>query len=513
MDRSTSASPFDAVARLAWRESGDAFLAFDGAARVVEVNPAAERLAGRPAADLRGLPLAQLFPPAFGGAALPAGAAGAADWRGVLARGDGALAVDVRVLPPPGDGGFGLLAVRPAPPHVAALTEREAFLRALGDNLPDGTVYQCVRGSDRRFRFTYVSAGVEQTTGLSAEEALRDPGRLWRMFPPEELRRLRRAAAASARYRTPLDVELRRRAPSGEARWFHLRAAPRRAADGSVVWDGVELDVTERRRAEEERREFERGLLEAQKLESIGVLAGGVAHDFNNLLTGVLGYAGLAEADLPPASPARAHLGQVERSARRAAELCQQLLAYADKGQLVVRPLDLSAAVWAASALLESSVSKKAALALRLPDDLPPVEADGAQLRQAVLNLVLNAAEALGDGPGAITVSTGLARADRARLRAARGGEELPAGAYVCLEVADTGCGMDAPTKARVFEPFFTTKFTGRGLGLSAVLGIVRGHGGAVEVESEPGRGSRFRLLFPPCPASAPAAGAAVAGR
>ena len=248
-------------------------------------------------------------------------------------------------------------------------------------------------------------------------------------------------------------------------------------------------------------RQSEEQMRNAQKLESLGVLAGGIAHDFNNLLVGVLGNASLALSELPPDAPARQFVKDVETSAQRAAELTRQMLAYSGRGKLVVEPLNLSEVVQEMTQLLGRVISKRARLSLHLRDDVPRIVADGTQLRQVVMNLITNASDALGGEPGLVSVRTGTVHADARMLAGTYLNEELPAGEYVYLEVTDSGVGMDAATRARIFEPFFTTKFTGRGLGLAAVLGIVRGHKGAIDVTSDPGCGTTFRVLFPLSPA------------
>jgi len=267
--------------------------------------------------------------------------------------------------------------------------------------------------------------------------------------------------------------------------------------------------VAERRRAEEQQRELESKIQHTQKLESLGVLAGGIAHDFNNILMGVLGNASLALAQLPAESPGRDCIQNVETAATRAAELSKQMLAYSGRGRFVVERLNLSRLVREMSRLLESSISKKALLRCELPDDLPPVEADATQLRQIAMNLITNASDALGEDGGVLTVATGVAQADRAYLADTFIADDLPQGDYVYLEVSDTGCGMDEETVARIFDPFFSTKPEGRGLGMAAVLGIVRGHGGAIKVYSEPGSGTTVKVLFPAAAGSANATDAA----
>lgn len=256
-------------------------------------------------------------------------------------------------------------------------------------------------------------------------------------------------------------------------------------------------DISERRRIELEQKELETQMQQSQKLESLGVLAGGIAHDFNNLLMAVLGNADMALSSLPPESPICETIQEIIKGARRAAELCKQMLAYSGKSQFIVEPHELSAIVREMTHMLEVSVSKKAILHYNFADNLPAVEADATQLRQVVMNLILNASESLGGKSGVISVNTGAKECDLPYLCECFLGEKLQPGLYVYLEVTDTGSGMDRKTINRVFEPFFSTKFAGRGLGLTAVFGIVRGHRGALRVDSELGRGTTFRVLFP----------------
>jgi PAS domain S-box-containing protein len=267
----------------------------------------------------------------------------------------------------------------------------------------------------------------------------------------------------------------------------------------SLVQDITDRVLAEQsgRKAATERRAIERKLQESQKLESLGVLAGGIAHDFNNLLTGVLGNASLARMDLDANSPVQSFLSQIEVSATRAAELCKQMLAYSGKGRFVVKNLDLNALVEDTTRLLEVSISKRAVLKFHLAEGLPAVLGDATQLRQVIMNLVINASEAVGDKSGFISITSGMTRADRAYLAGSYFAPDLPEGDYVFLEVADNGGGMSPDVQSRIFDPFFTTKFTGRGLGLAAVLGIVRGHKGALKVFSEEGWGTTFKILLP----------------
>jgi PAS domain S-box-containing protein len=232
------------------------------------------------------------------------------------------------------------------------------------------------------------------------------------------------------------------------------------------------LDLTERKR-------LERRTLETEKLDSLGHLAAGVAHDFNNLLVGIMGSASLARDIVPEPHPVAELLERIVRSSERAAHLTRQLLAYTGQGRLFVEPVCVSEVAAEALALLGPSIPEGIAIRAELRNGLPAVMADRTQIRQVISDLLINAAEAIGRGPGAISISTDLR------------------GTSLCVEVCDTGCGMDETTRSRIFDPFFTTKFMGRGLGLPAAYGTVRSHGGSISVASDAGRGSTFTVLLP----------------
>ncbi len=251
--------------------------------------------------------------------------------------------------------------------------------------------------------------------------------------------------------------------------------------------------------AEEAHRKIEQQMLHAQKLESLGIMAGGVAHDFNNILTAIQGYTQLA-ASVPAGDPnVPEFLTHIDQAADRAGALCNQLLAYSGKGHFVVEAVDLSDLIRETESLLRVSIPKVVRVELDLADELPAVEADATQLRQVVMNLVTNGIEAHGGDDGVLTIKTGLLRASSSLLKQNVAGNECPAGDYVYVRVTDTGCGMDSSTLEKVFDPFFTTKSTGRGLGMAAVLGVVRSHGGAVFCETEMGLGTSFTVAFRPC--------------
>ena len=254
-----------------------------------------------------------------------------------------------------------------------------------------------------------------------------------------------------------------------------------------------------------EQLQLQTKLQQTQKLESLGLLAGGIAHDFNNLLTSILGHAALAEEDMPAGSAAQESLRIIQESALRAADLCRQMLAYSGRGRFTIDALDLGGLVRSTIDLLRITIPPNVTLHLDLAANLPPIEGEATQLQQVAMNLALNAADAIGESGGVVRLATRLVRADRALLDSMYLSPQLPEGDYVRVQVTDTGCGMTPETLARVFDPFFTTKFTGRGLGLAAVLGIVRGHRGAIRVESAPGLGTTFTLLFPAIKEAPPA--------
>jgi nitrogen-specific signal transduction histidine kinase len=256
-------------------------------------------------------------------------------------------------------------------------------------------------------------------------------------------------------------------------------------------------DITERRLAEEQRLALERKMLETQRLESIGVLAGGIAHDFNNLLTAILGNAGLVLLELPAKSNAHDTVERIVRAAEQAADLTKQMLAYSGRGHFLIRPLDLNIIIAESRSLIDTSIGINVELRYDLAHTLPVVEADAAQIRQVLLNLMLNAAEAIDDQAGVIELHTTAVPAAQAGLAQLDLAPEQIAEEYVLLRVSDTGGGMDAETRTHMFDPFFSTKFTGRGLGLAAVLGIVRGHHGGLRVQSEPGHGTIVTVLLP----------------
>ncbi len=350
-------------------------------------------------------------------------------------------------------------------------------------NLPDGTLTFVNDAYCRYFRRSR-----DELTGQSFMPLI-----------PEEHHQAVKDYFASLGNENPVAThEYRIVMPDGESRWNQWTNRAILNNDGEVIeFQGAGRDITERKHSEQEQRNLERQVLHAQKLESLGILAGGIAHDFNNLLTGILGNADLALFDLPPESPVRQNIQDIETTVLRAAELCQQMLAYSGKGHITIEPVDLSEIVREMSHILEVSINKKAVLEYKLAENPAIIMADATQIRQVIMNLITNASDAIIDMSGVISISTGLVLCDSSHLYVTYTDEYLREGVYAFLEVTDSGCGMDDSTKQKLFDPFFSTKVEGRGLGLSSVQGIVRGHKGVLKVYSEPGNGTTFRILLP----------------
>jgi len=392
--------------------------------------------------------------------------------------------------------------VRAAGTHLD-ITERKVAEQALIDaknrfqglvNSIDGIVWE-IDAATRLFTFVSQQAG--PILGHPLEEWIGNPDFLKTHLHEDDRDWFDRFFGGAAGQRKEHDAAFRLLALDGRAVWFQASISVVRVDGRITTFRGVMLDVTRQREAAAEREALNRKVQETQKLESLGVLAGGIAHDFNNLLTGVLGNASLARLELTGNSPAILFIDQIEKAAMRAADLCKQMLAYAGRGRFETRRLDLNFVLRDITQLLEVSKCKKTALRFNLTEPLPPIEADVTQLRQVVMNLVMNASEAIGDSGGIVTIATSLIGVDREYIAQSRLPNVIKPGPYIRLEISDTGVGMSPETVSRIFDPFFTTKFAGRGLGLSAVLGIIRSHNGTIKVYSELGKGTTIKILLP----------------
>jgi PAS domain S-box-containing protein len=391
-------------------------------------------------------------------------------------------------------------------------------LREKLDESDNEQTRQALRESEERYRIvTEISRDAVEVVNESGEIIFVNPAveEVWGRKPEECLGRQMRdeldAVHPDDREWVARDYDLvekggatvyyapmRCRHQDGSWRWIKAIATSYLSAGGERCILEVTQDITKQIETEQHKQLLAEQAKEAQRLESLGVLAGGIAHDFNNILVAVLGCSDLALQELSPRSSVRPLIEKIKKGGQRAADLCSQMLAYAGKRQLTVGAIDLNEVVEEISQLMEASVSKKTLLEFKLAANLPAIEADAAQLPQVILNLIVNASEAIGEKHGRIDVSTGTTECDSEYSRKAFFfGDDISQGLYVYCEVSDTGCGIDAETKEKIFDPFFTTKFTGRGLGLATVLGITRAHRGAIELDSEPGKGTTIRVLFP----------------
>lgn len=384
--------------------------------------------------------------------------------------------------------------------RTAELSESRRQLESIVQALP-GMAYIC-QYEKRQMIPLYLSEGALALTGWPASDFITGQVQYRDLLHPADLALVRDTTRAALEAQQAFEVEYRLRARDGGEKWVLSRGRGVYDEQGRIqCFEGLALDITARKQAETGKLALERRLLESQRLESLGLLAGGVAHDFNNLLTSIVGNAGLARLDLPEGSPADLPLSRIETASQHAADLCQQMLAYAGKGRTTIEPIDVNALLTSLLSLLQSSINRSVNLQHRPDPDLPRIMGDATQIRQMTMNLIINASEAIGDQPGDVTVSTSFAQVPRSLLANCVTGAELPEGRYVVLQISDTGCGMEPAVLARIFDPFFTTKFAGRGLGLSAILGTMKSHQGALCVSSTPGRGTLFRLIFPPAPA------------
>jgi len=369
-----------------------------------------------------------------------------------------------------------------------ALRENAAQLRAISDNLPDTYLYQTTQGTNGRSRFLFISGGVTRVHGVTPEEVLRDPRVLYGQVDPAQLKDLIQAEKNSIETQKDFVIELHMQRPDGEWRWLLVRSRPRRKPDGSMVWDGAATDITSR-------KSLENQLLQAQKIESVGRLAGGVAHDFNNILTVISGHTELALEQLQPGEPLFQDLLEIKSAAARSANLTRQLLAFARKQTVSPVVLDMNDTLVGMLKMLQRLIGEDIELAWMPGHDLWPVKIDPSQVDQLLANLAVNARDAIA-GVGQLTIETSNTELDREYCAKHLG---FVPGQYVQLEVSDNGCGMNPAILAYIFEPFFTTKEEGQGtgLGLATVYGIVKQNQGFINVYSEPDHGTTFRIYLP----------------
>jgi PAS domain S-box-containing protein len=483
---------------------GDAVLATDTQGRIVFANPVAQSLLGWQQPEIFGKPVDEVFRIVNEQTRQKADSpiarvlregkiTGQANHTILIARDGSEIPIDDSAAPIREDGNTTgvVLVFRDISERRRGLQDA-AYLAAIVESSDDAIVGRSPEGVIRAW-----NAGAERLYGYIAKEVIGRP--MLELLPPDRMREEAEILERLQSGERLVHFETVRRRKDGTLFDVSLTISPIRDKSGQVVGvSHVARDITEQKKTAEQIRQ-------TQKLESLGVLAGGIAHDFNNLLAGIMGNASIALEDLPPGSEARGFIEAVIAASERAAALARQMLAYSGKGRFVVEQVNLSERVRDTLPLIKASISPRIELRLNLDDELPLIEADVTEMQQVIMNVIINGAEAIPeDGHGTLTVTTGLRQVDDEFARAHSNGiSELKPGPHVLFEVADTGCGMDEATLAKIFDPFFTTKFTGRGLGLAAVLGIVRGHQGAVVVQSALGKGTVFRFLFPKAEAAA----------
>ncbi|HDP35359.1 MAG TPA: PAS domain-containing sensor histidine kinase, partial [Candidatus Hydrogenedentes bacterium] len=337
-----------------------------------------------------------------------------------------------------------------------ALRESEFTFRTMVENLP-GAVYRCNADGDRAM--LYVSDGIEALTGHPAEEFIHNKTRSFGSIVHEKDLSTWYSRQKSVTDKRPYEIRYRLRHANGNIVCVQDKGRAAFDHKGRLLWlSGFIWDITDTVEAEAKQLSLERQVQHAQKLKSLGVLSGGVAHDFNNLLMAILGHAELAMLVIRPSAPAYENIWQIQRASQRAADLCKQLLAYSGRGAFEIKKIRLHELVTEMLDLLKTSVSKKVALDIKLSNDLPVVSGDPSQLTQVMMNLIINASEAIGDKKGTITVTGSVLSSAEDIPSAAYKSDDMPAGRYVCVRITDTGCGMSEETMGRIFEPFFTTK-------------------------------------------------------
>lgn len=376
-----------------------------------------------------------------------------------------------------------------------AFREGERQYKALVENVP-GAVYQCL--NDETYSTIFISEEIEVFTGFNAQVMISEAMPIAAIIHPDDLAYVQETVDKAVSIKQPYLLNYRMQRKDGSYAWVEER--------GQGVWDetgelrflqGVIFDVSERRHLEEERRKFDEQLARSHKLESLGVLAGGIAHDFNNLLVAVLGHADMVLEETEPGTTTYESVNAIIQAAQRAANLTRQMLAYSGKGHFMVEPVNLTALVETLKPFFKTMYPPQYRFNYLLSEGVPRVCADPQQLKQLITNLITNAVESYDDAAGTITIKTGVRKCDTAFIDSTFHNERQPSEEYVFLEVSDKGCGMTEETRRRLCDPFFSTKFTGRGLGMAVVLGIVRGHRGLINVDSKWGKGTAIQILLP----------------
>ncbi|TVR11233.1 MAG: PAS domain-containing sensor histidine kinase [Planctomycetota bacterium] len=383
--------------------------------------------------------------------------------------------------------------------HQHMLEEQRRQLESIMNNCP-GAIYRCMADDD--FTLTFLSQGGMGVFGLAEDaQALDEIGNFKHLIHPDDFAMVDGITRKALEQQSRFTIEYRIRDCNGEEKWVWERGSGiYDRSHNAIGLEGIILDISAQRKGEKERKAIEQRMQQSQHLESLGILAGGIAHDFNNILMAIMGHAELAKMRYADAGKCLSSLNEVIHATVRASDLCRQMLAYTGKTSFEQCPVSIAEVIRDMIRLLSTNISKKATLHTALDPAPPPVMADPSQLRQVVMNLLLNASDSLQGNPGDIHISCLSQQCDAAFLALQAPEHALEPGTFTVLQVRDSGCGMDAVTKRNLFSPFFSTKENGRGLGLAAVHGIINAYQGFITVASEEGEGSTFTCYFPTAP-------------
>ena len=376
------------------------------------------------------------------------------------------------------------------------LRESEYRYRSLTESVP-GIVYQRVRHTDGRIEYPFISRGIKEILGLDQNDVMAQPHLLLERLHEEDRQRFQTALKVSADTLTPIDIEFRHLRPDGAVRWIHAVSRPRVRDDGAVIWDSIGFDTTDVHNATEKTILLQAKLRQAEKMEAIGRLAGGVAHEINNLLQPIIMTTELVMTELARDSSQFADLSRVIDAGNKAADIVQKILAFGRANQPGRGVLDLASLVHEAIAFIRTMLPASMTFHIEIDDLVGSVRCDKTELTQILINLATNARDAIGDKTGDVSVSLSRLNVENDMPRINAG--TIRRGTYAVLTVEDTGPGMDEATIRMAFEPFFTTKTIGKGtgLGLSIIHQIVISHGGAIRIDSAPGRGTAFSIYLP----------------
>jgi signal transduction histidine kinase/CheY-like chemotaxis protein len=383
------------------------------------------------------------------------------------------------------------------------LSSSKEIIKAQNESIIDmtnqvpGMIYQFLKRQDGTSSFLFASQSVKNIYRISPEDLYRDGSLISKVIHPDDHADIIKAIKESVKNLSHFYHEYRVRYDDGTVRWLRGTSMPNKLEDGSIIWNGYISDITDQKNARDEKARFEQQLHQGKRLESLGILAGGIAHDFNNILSVISTFCYMLKSERITPTSRDQYIEKIEKSIERAAELSRQMLSYAGKEKIEKTNFNFNRIISETTRILHSGIEKNIALEINEKNTIEYIFGDISQIRQIIMDILLNAKEAIGGETGTIKIETDDEVIENNQICVDFMGEQIPSGSYICLTVTDSGCGMDNETKERIFEPFYSTKFLGRGLGLSAALGIISSHNGYIIVESELGVGTSIKILLP----------------